>query len=79
MIFEELVFWGYISVAISFFTFVLGLAKRSWISMLISSVTSLPLVFYFLGYPIAEMKLIWLVPFLLVILAFWMKTKSRAA
>ncbi|MCH1627115.1 hypothetical protein [Fredinandcohnia quinoae] len=76
---ESLVFFGYLSVAISFFSFVLGVVKRSWLSMVISAVTSLPIVFYFLGGNNEWLKLIWFLPILLLTFAFifwWYKKKT---
>jgi presenilin-like A22 family membrane protease len=66
----SLVFFGYVLVAVSFFTLVLGLAKRSWVSMIISSVSSLPIVYYFLGYNNEWLRLVWFLPLILLILAF---------
>jgi presenilin-like A22 family membrane protease len=77
---ESIVFFEYILVAVSFFTFALGLAKRSWVSMIISSVTSLPIVYYFLAYNNEWMKLVWFIPLLLLFLAFtfwWSKRKNN--
>jgi len=68
---------------LSFFIFgvtlIVGIFKKSWVFMLISTITFLPIAFYFLGAKNA-FKYIGLTPIFLFILAilFWFfKRKSR--
>lgn len=44
-----MLFLWYASLLASIFTLVLGVSKRSWIFMLISTITFIPFAFYFLG------------------------------
>ncbi|MBQ6446861.1 hypothetical protein KGR20_06880 [Cytobacillus oceanisediminis] len=76
--FNWIVFLWQVSFGVSIITLLIGLVKRSWVSMLISSVTFLPVAYYFLG---AEngLRLIGFIPILLLILTivFW-RSKKRA-
>lgn len=78
---SSFVFFGYILVTVSLCTAAFGLAKRSWILMLVSSVTSLPAVFYFLGYNREWMKLVWFIPFVLLLVSFifWRRSTKKSA
>ncbi|WP_052353686.1 hypothetical protein [Neobacillus jeddahensis] len=75
--FNWIVFLWQVSFGVSIIAFLFGVFKRSWVSMLISFVTFLPISFYFLG---AEngLKLVGFIPILLLILTlvFW-RSKKR--
>ncbi|WP_026674017.1 hypothetical protein [Alkalihalobacterium bogoriense] len=78
---SSFVFLGYIVVAVSLCTAAFGLARKSSLLMLVSSVTSLPLVSYFLGYNHEWMKFVWFIPFglLLVGVLFWKQARKKSA
>jgi hypothetical protein len=76
--FNWIVFLWQVSLGISIITFLFGLFKRSWVSMLISFVTFLPIAYYFLGAE-NEWKLVGFIPLLMLILTivFW-RSKKKA-
>ncbi|UFU00094.1 hypothetical protein KO561_03775 [Radiobacillus kanasensis] len=67
--FSWMIFIWQSALVLSIFTFLFGIFKKSWISLLISSVASLPIAYYFYG---AEncWRIISLLPVLLGGLAF---------
>lgn len=65
--FNWTVFLWQVSFVISVVTLLYGLYKKSWISMLVSFITSLPVAYYFLGANNAW-KLVAIIPVILLVL-----------
>ncbi|MGE7694859.1 hypothetical protein ACQKNC_12160 [Lysinibacillus sp. NPDC094177] len=75
---NTILFLWQLSFFISVVTLIMGIFKKSWIFTLISTITFLPVAYYFLG-AVNTIKYIGLTPIILVILAilFWfLKRKS---
>lgn len=72
-----LLFWR-ASFFIAIITFIIGLFKRSWIFMFISTVTFLPVAYYFLG-AVNAWRLVGYTLFLLLLLTvlFWLLKKRK--
>lgn len=66
------------SFFISILTFILAIVKRSWVYMLLSTITFLPVAYYFTGAENAW-KYIGLTPIVLLILTiiFWFLERKR--
>lgn len=62
-----MLFLWQLSLFVSILTLIVGVTKKSWISLLISTITSLPIAYYFLG---AEntWKYVSLIPIVLLVL-----------
>ena len=71
-----LVLWN-LSLVFSIIAFMVGMAKRSSIALLMSTLTSLPIAFYFLGAENAW-RLVGFMPFALLILTvfIWLLNKK---
>jgi len=74
-----LLLW-YASFLTSIITLVFGIFRRSWLFMLISSITFIPIAYYFFGANNA-LKYVGLTPivFLLVTLFFWFSERKTKA
>ena len=74
-----LLLW-YASFLASIITMVFGISRRSWLFMLISAITFLPIAYYFIGINIA-LKYVGLTPLILLLLAvfFWYSEKKAKA
>jgi len=76
---NTILFLWQLSFFISGVTLIVGIFKKSWVFMLISAITFLPVAYYFLG-AVNAFIYIGLTPIFLLILAilFWfLKRKSR--
>ena len=73
----SVVFLGYATVTVSIFTLVFGLVKREWVFILISSLMSIPMVYYFQFYQLKSFMVLWLIPFLLLFIAFMFLQNKR--
>lgn len=67
---HSLLFLGFLSVALSIIVLIFGIIKREWVYILISSLMSLPTVYFFQLYNMELLKLLWFIPLLLLIIAF---------
>lgn len=67
-----------VSLFISIVSLVIGIFKRSWVFMLISMVTSIPIAYYFAG-AVNAFKYIGFVPVILLALTiyFWFIQKNK--
>ncbi len=65
--FNWTVFLWQVSFIISLIALLYGIFKRSWVSMLVSFITSLPVAYYFLGANNAW-KLVAIIPVILLVL-----------
>jgi hypothetical protein len=74
--FNWIVFLWQISLVISIITFLYGIFKKSWVSLLISFITSIPIAYYFNGAE-NDWRLVALTPIFLLMLTFvfWKKQK----
>ncbi|MDM5250678.1 hypothetical protein [Lysinibacillus sp. G4S2] len=75
---NTILFLWQLSFFISGVTLIVGIFKKSWVFMLISTITFLPIAYYFLG-AVNAFKYIGLTPIVLFIVAilFWfLKRKS---
>jgi len=75
---NTILFLWQLSFFISGVTLIVGIFKKSWVYMLISTITFLPVAYYFWG-AVNAFKYIGLIPIILFILAilFWLlKRKS---
>jgi lipid-A-disaccharide synthase-like uncharacterized protein len=72
-----LLLW-YFSLFVSIVTLIAGIAKKSWVFLLISSITFSPISYYFSGANNAW-KYIGLVPIMLFVLAIvtWFSSKNK--
>jgi len=66
----------YLSLFVSIIALAVGIVKKSWTAFLISSLTFLPIAYYFWGANNAW-KMVGLTPILLLLLTFYMKQKKR--
>jgi ABC-type polysaccharide/polyol phosphate export permease len=75
--FNLIVFIWQISLVVSILTFFYGIFKKSWVSLLISFITFIPIAYYFNGVE-NSWRLVALIPLLLLLLTFvfWKKQKS---
>ncbi|WP_430787490.1 hypothetical protein VBD025_16600 [Virgibacillus flavescens] len=75
--FNWIVFLWQVSFIVSIITFLYGIFKGSWVCLLISTVTFLPIAYYFNGAN-NGFRLIALIPILIVVLAIitWRKTRK---
>jgi Ca2+/Na+ antiporter len=76
--FNLIIFLWRTSFVISILTFIIGLLHRSWLFMLISTVTFLPVAYYFLG-ALNAWRLVGYIPILLFSLTvlFWFLKKRN--
>lgn len=74
-----LLLW-YASFLTSIITFAFGIAKRSWLFMLISTITLMPIAYYFFGANNA-LKYVGLTPIILLLLTlfFWFSKRKTEA
>ena len=72
-----LILWQ-LSIVISIFSLMVGIAKNSWVYMLISTISLLPITFYFLG-AVNAWKYVGLTPIVLFIITglMWLKSKKE--
>lgn len=75
-----LLLW-YASILTSMITFAFGISERSWLYMLVSTTTLLPLAYYFLGANSAlkYVGFIPLVPLCMTIFFWWYSSKCKTA
>jgi ABC-type polysaccharide/polyol phosphate export permease len=75
--FNLIVFLWQVSLVVSVISFCYGLFKRSWVSMLISFLTFLPIAYYFNGAR-NEWRLVALIPILVLIITttFWWNQRN---
>lgn len=73
-----LILWQ-LSLVISIFSLMVGIAKNSWVYMLISTISLLPIAFYFLG-AVNAWKYVGLTPIVLFIVTglMWLKSKKES-
>lgn len=64
----------YLSLFISIVALIVGIVKRWWVPLLISTLTALPITYYFWGAN-NEWKLVGLTPILLLLLTIFIKKK----
>ncbi len=74
-----LLLW-YASFLTSIITLVFGIARRSWLFMLVSTITLIPIAYYFLGANNA-LKYIGLTPIIILLLTafFWFSERKTEA
>jgi len=72
-----LLLWN-LSFVVSIFTFIIGITKKSWVYLLTSTITFIPIALYFIGAKNAW-AYVGLIPILLLILTivFWFMQKKR--
>lgn len=68
----------YLSLIASIYTFTIGVVKKSWIFMLISTITFVPIAYYFSGARNAW-EYVGLTPFVLLLLTivFWFLKRTK--
>ena len=70
-----LLLW-YASILVFAVTLILGVIKRSWLLLLVSTITSMPIAFYFLG-AVNAWRYVGFTPIILLILTLYIGFSGR--